>query len=179
MLRNTLQGYGWLARLFHWLLFFMFMASMIAGSVVSQLPKGQEKLELIGMHKSFGVLILMLVIARLLWKWSNPAPRPLVREHVKRQAARWLHALLYLLMLAQPLVGILMSQAKGFPVSFFGLFKLPILIGENESRAHTFHEMHEMIWIILATLVMFHIVAALHHHFVVKDRTLLRMITGK
>ena len=75
MLKNTANSYGVVAKGFHWLLFLMLTFSIVAGNFLASMPKGAEKLQAAGMHKSFGAVILMLVMLRLVWRLINKTPR--------------------------------------------------------------------------------------------------------
>ena len=81
-------------------------------------------------------------------------------------------------MFAQPLAGIMMSQAAGFPVSFFGFFELPVFLDKDPELAKTFLSIHGTVWILLVIAVIGHAGAALHHHFIRKDNVLKQMTTG-
>jgi len=180
MLKNTSAAYGLVAKSFHWILFIMLTIAVIAGNTIDSLPKGQEKLEFIGTHKAFGVLILTLVLLRLLWKLINVKP-----DHVEGVSSTQsflsdaMHWGLYLLMLAQPLSGLLMSQAAGYPVKVFGLGTVPTFIEKSKDLGGIFHEAHEIVWILLVIAVTGHVAAALHHHFIAKNETLKRMTFHK
>jgi cytochrome b561 len=178
-LKNTQDSYGFLAKFFHWLLFLMLVGAIIAGNINEGLPDGPEKYEAITLHKAFGSLILMLVPARLGWKLANPTPAPATgvsaSQHKLGTAMHWL---LYVLMLAQPISGVLMSQSAGYPVSFFGLFDLPTILAKDKAVMQIFHTAHGVIWIALVIAALGHIGAALHHHFKLKDKTLTRMLKG-
>jgi cytochrome b561 len=90
-----------------------------------------------------------------------------------------MHIFLYILLLSQPTIGILMSQSFGYPVYPFGLFKVPTFIRDNISLGKILLEIHETIWVVLGISVAVHAAAALKHHFIEKNRTLVRMIFGK
>ncbi len=92
--------------------------------------------------------------------------------------AHAMHWVLYVLMFTQPLAGILMSQAAGYPVSFFGLFELPVLLDKDPSLAQFFRGAHGTVWILLVLAVVGHAGAALYHHFIMKDDVLKRMSFG-
>ncbi len=176
-LNNTGQDYGSLAKFFHWLMFLLLLGAIIGGNLDAAMPDGPEKAQELAIHKSFGVLILMVLSLRLLWKLSNTQPAHV--ESIPRwqaTASTVTHWGLYLLMFAQPLSGILMSQSFGYPVPFFGLFDLPMLVEENKAVAKLVHEAHEIIWILLAAIATAHALAALHHHFVRKNDVLRRML---
>lgn len=179
MLKNTESSYGAVAKSFHWILFFMLAFSVVAGNFLASMPKGPEKLQAAGMHKSFGVIILLLVLVRLAWKLMNPTPKTSNgATPMEEMLAHGMHWLLYALMFAQPLSGILMTQSAGYPVSVFGLFELPILIDKAPSSAEFLRDAHGMIWILLAISVFGHIGAAMFHHFIRKDGVLRSMTAG-
>jgi cytochrome b561 len=179
MLKNTTDSYGLVAKGFHWLLFLMLTFSVIAGSFLASMPKGPEKLQAAGMHKSFGAVLLMLILARLIWRLINETPRlPEGTTTAQANLAKGMHWFLYVLMFAQPLSGILMSQAGGFPVSFFGLFEFPVFLEKNLEMAKLFRAMHGTVWVLMVLAVIGHAGAALHHHFIKKDNVLKQMTRG-
>lgn len=179
MLKNSDRDYGFIAKGFHWLLFVMLSVSIVAGNFMASMPKGAEKLQAAGIHKSVGVILLLLILLRFAWKLINTTPQPPVGttaiEHLLAQAMHWL---LYALMFAQPLSGILMSQAAGYPVSVFGFFELPTLIDKDPETAKMFRSGHGLIWIVLVVAVVGHSAAAMFHHFIRKDEVLRSMTVG-
>lgn len=179
MLKNTTRTYGAAAKGFHWLLFLMLTFSIVMGNFLAAMPKGPEKLQAAGMHKSFGVVLLILILLRLVWRLINETPAlpdgTSAREALMAKAMHWA---LYVLMFAQPLSGIMMTQAAGFPVSFFGLFEFPVFIDKDPDVAKFFGAMHGTVWILLVLGVIGHAAAALHHHLVKKDNVLKQMTIG-
>jgi len=179
MLINTTDSYGWIARLFHWIIFLMVIGLIIGGNIAADMPTGPDKTFMIGMHKSFGFAILVLVVLRLLWRLANPLPRDLGTSRIENKLGHAMHIFLYILLLMQPAIGILMSQSFGHPVSPFGWFNAPTFVNENIRLGKILLEIHETLWVVLAISVAVHVVAALKHHFIEKNRTLMRMILGK
>ncbi|RTQ98356.1 cytochrome b [Halomonas nitroreducens] len=180
MLKNTAISYGIVAKTFHWLLLLMLASSIVMGNLLAALPKGPEKLQAAGMHKSFGALLLALILLRLLWRLINETPKlPDSTTMVQAILAKGMHGVLYLLMFLQPLSGILMSQAGGIPVSVFGLFEFPILLDKNPGLAELARSIHRAVWILLVLATLGHVGAALHHHFIKKDHVLKQMTFGK
>jgi len=178
-MKNTVNSYGIVAKSFHWLLFLMLSFSIVAGNFLASMPKGAEKLQAAGMHKSFGAVILMLIMLRLVWRLINVTPQlPNETTSAGDFIAKAMHWGLYVLMFAQPLSGIMMSQAAGYPISFFGLFEFPVFLSKNPELAKTFLSMHGTVWILLVIGVIGHAGAALHHHFIKKDNVLKQMTTG-
>jgi cytochrome b561 len=179
MLKNTESSYGVIAKGFHWLLLLMLTFLVVAGNFLASLPKGLEKFQAAGMHKSFGLVVLALIMLRLIWRLVNKTPKDLEgTPAVQNFMAHAMHWVLYVLMFAQPLAGILMSQAAGYPVSFFGLFELPVLLDKDPSLAQFLHSAHGTVWILMVLAVIGHTGAALYHHFVMKDDVLKRMGFG-
>ncbi len=179
MLKNSESQYGVVAKGFHWLLFMMLTFSIVAGNFLADMPKGAEKLEAAGMHKSFGAIILTLIFLRLFWRLLNVQPgHPEGITAIQSRLASAMHWALYLLMFAQPLSGILMTQSAGYPISFFGLFEFPVLLDKDKSLAEFFRSAHGIIWMILAGAVLGHVSAALHHHFIKKNGVLKKMLFG-
>jgi len=179
MIKNTTNSYGIVAKTFHWLLFFMLTFSVVAGNFLASMPKGSEKMQAMGMHKSFGAVILMLIMLRLAWKLTNKTPQlPDDTTVVEALAAKAMHWGLYVLMFAQPLSGIMMSQTAGYPASLFGMFEFPVFIDKNPELAKTFLSVHGTVWKLLVIAVIGHVGAALHHHFIKKDDVLKQMTMG-
>ena len=179
MLKNTIDSYGLIARLFHWIIFLMVIGVIIGGDIAADMPTGPGKAVMIGMHKSFGFTILFLAVLRLLWRLTNPRPRDLGSSQFQNKLGHTMHIFLYILLLSQPTIGILMSQSFGHPVYPFDLFKVPTFVNENIRMGKILLEIHETIWVVLAISVGIHAAAALKHHFIEKNRTLMRMIQGK
>lgn len=179
MLKNTAKEYGVVAKTFHWLLFLMLIFSIVAGNLLADMPESAEKLQAAGMHKSFGAILLTLILLRLVWRLINETPSlPDGTTTSQAVLAKGMHWLLYVLMFAQPLSGILMSQAAGFPVSFFGLFDFPVFLDKAPAMAEIFRTMHGIVWILLVIASAGHAGAAMHHHFFKKDNVLKQMTVG-
>lgn len=178
MFKNTRDRYGLIARLLHWLIAALVIGMLAGGSLLSFFPSGGFKAVAIAGHKSIGVVILLLMIVRLLWRRTNPQPRDLGNIPVLNYIAHLVHIFLYVLLLLQPLVGILMSQAYGYPVSVFGIFKLPPLVWQSPSLGNVLRGAHGVTAVLLAAFIVIHVAAALKHHFIDRDRTLMRMLKG-
>lgn len=178
-LKNDAQRYGALAQGLHWVIAALVVGMFLVGWYMEGLPLSPDKIKIYNLHKSFGVMILALMTLRLIWRLISPAPPlPANMPGHERAAATASHALLYLLILTQPMVGILHSNAANFPVVVFGLFTLPALTGPSEALKNALGAAHFWIaWAILG-LVCLHVSAALRHHFLLKDDILRRMLPG-
>jgi cytochrome b561/polyisoprenoid-binding protein YceI len=135
------------------------------------------RFKLYGLHKSFGVTVLILVTLRIIWHIKSRRPKAVDTLPRRDQiAAAIMHYFLYALMIAMPLSGWLMSSAYGRSVSFFGLFTLPDLIGKDVEVGKILSSRHALIGYIIMGAVALHAGAALWHHFIKKDIVLKRML---
>lgn len=176
-LLNTRERYGLIAQLFHWVIVVLVIVQFVLGITAHGLPISLERLILLARHKSIGITIFVLVVLRLAWRlYSKPPPLPPSPHPFSNAAARMSHALMYALLLAMPPVGWLYSSASHLTVAWFGLFSLPNLVGPDKRLANAMLLTHEsMAWVLLATVTV-HVLAALWHHFLLKDTVLLRML---
>lgn len=179
MLRNDQARYGAVAQTLHWLIAALIFVMFGLGWYMADLPLGQHKFDMYQLHKSLGVTIFSLVILRLIWRWLSPAPAlPATMPGWERAAAHATHGLLYLMLLVQPVIGFLQSNAANFPVVWWGTLPLPAVIGNDEALGEALIGVHEWGARIILILVVLHIGAALRHHFVIKDDILRRMLPG-
>lgn len=159
------ERYSAPARILHWVSAAIIILLVVVGIYMTGLAEDDpSRRQIYGMHKSFGVLSILLLIARFVWLRLRPAPAlPAVFNAKEQRVTKGIQALLYLLMLLVPFSGYLMSTAAGYPVPFFGLFEMPALIGESKAVAGFAHEMHEILgWGILAVVAL-HAAGAIKH----------------
>jgi len=175
-LRNTAEAYGSLAKFLHWAIVLLIVPQYFIAEAADELPDGLEKLQLINWHKSLGMLVLLLALARIGWKVMNRGMPGPIGAPWQRKAAAAGHGLLYLLILAQPLSGWVMSSAANYPVTLFGWFQFPALVAENHDLHETLEEVHEVLFFLMVAVAVVHIFAALYHHFLLKDGVLRRML---
>ena len=146
------------------------------GWTMTDLPKGAERSAAYGLHKSLGLLALLLVSLRLIWRRGNPAPRPITGGWEAKLATATHHAL-YLFLFLAPLAGYLASSFTPYAIKFFG-FELPKAGWPDESLNSIFKLLHVVFVWGGAGLIALHIAGAIKH--VVKgDGTLQRMLPGK
>ena len=128
-------------------------------------------------HISFGLLVLVFVFVRIPLRVSGAAPGPSPElSRLVQLASAAAHGLLYVLLLATPIVGIYLAFLRGNEVSFFGLFAIPSPIAVNRELARQVIEVHETLANALVLLAALHALAALGHHFVLHDNVLRRML---
>lgn len=163
----------------HWLMALLIIGLWGVGLAMEEMPKGDLRSQVIGLHKALGVVVLALVVLRLAWRATHAAPPlPDTMPAIEKLGAKLGHWALYALMIAIPIDGILMSQAGGRAVNVFGL-TLPTFIEKNDALKSLFGDGHEvMAWVLAAVLVV-HVAAALRHHVVFKDDVLRRMLPNR
>jgi cytochrome b561 len=176
-LRNTANSYGAVAKLLHWGIVVLIIAQYVLAEAAEELADGPDKLATIASHKSVGMLVLLLMLARIGWKLANRGlPQPVPMARLQTIAAASGHGILYLLLLVLPLSGWMMSSAAGYPTALFGLFEFPMLVGENHDLHEALEEVHETLFDAVVIVAVLHALAAVFHHVRMKDDTLRRML---
>jgi cytochrome b561 len=171
------RRYTTTAQLLHWLIALLIVVQFVLAEMAAPLPLGGRKLALLAEHKSFGMTVLMLALIRLAWRLKNlPPSLPANMHRVERFLARFTHVTFYILLIAMPLSGWLMSSAKNYSVSWFGAFTWPNLIGPGETSFSFFRSLHHFLSDALFAIAGLHILAALKHQFRNKDDVLARML---
>jgi len=128
-------------------------------------------------HISLGVLLTAVVIARLVWRWLPGHQVSSVGAGWVKLASKAVHYLLYVLLVVQAGLGFAFRWAQGHPVGFFGLFGIPGPFGElARPERRQLHELHEWGGWAIVIIALLHALAALYHHYVLKDRVLKRML---
>jgi cytochrome b561 len=147
---------------------------------MQEIPKqpAGPRVDAFNLHKSIGMMILLLMALRLIWRAAHPPP-PLPRMPSWQAAtARGTHVLLYVALLAQPLIGYLGSEVSGYPVRFFGM-TLPGWAGKHVALKEILSTVHLANGWLIATLVLAHVAGALKHALVDRDGLLARMGIGR
>jgi cytochrome b561 len=175
MLRNTPDDYGWISIALHWLVAVAVFGLFGLGLWMTGLDYYDAWYQRgPALHKSIGVLLFGVMLARLAWRLGNPQPR-LSGTPREQKAAHLAHGMLYVLLYALMISGYLISTADGRAIDVFGLFGIPATItGKNqEDTAGLAHEVLAWSVIVLSAL---HAAAAFKHHFINRDNTLTRML---
>ncbi|MBW8309632.1 MAG: cytochrome b [Candidatus Paracaedibacteraceae bacterium] len=173
-LKNDINSWGIVARLFHWISAFLLIGLLYVGLIMVDMVNSPEKFDLYRYHKSLGILVLGLIIMRLMWRWINITPTLPTPGLASRLSA----PVLYMLMLIMPVSGMIMSQAGGHPISFFGWFNVPILLEKNPSIGKLAWQIHGYTGKILIGVIALHFMAAFYHQWILKNNLLRRMIKG-
>ncbi|MFO1272061.1 MAG: cytochrome b [Rubrivivax sp.] len=171
--------YDGIAIALHWLLALMLAGSFSVGWYMHDLPLTPLRLKLFNWHKWAGITILTLSALRLVWRLTHRPPPDLPMAPWQQRTAHWTHRLLYALFFAVPLAGWAYSSAAGFPVVVFGVLPLPDFVSADRALAEAIKPLHGALAWTLAVLVGVHVVAALKHQWIDRDRLLLRMMPGR
>jgi cytochrome b561 len=176
---TAVPAYTLTARIFHWVTATLVLLMLPLGVVIAHGWGGALQDQLYDLHRSIGALIIPIVLARLVYRWLHP-PLPLTDDipAIQQLAAHTTHWALYALLIVQPFVGWIGTSAYRAPIIVFGLFELPPIWPEDRGFSDRVLYLHGLIALTIACLLAAHIGAALYHHFVRRDRVLMRMTTG-
>jgi cytochrome b561 len=165
------------SKLLHWLVAACVLITAPVAIAMTRTGEGTTRDALYNFHKSLGVLILILMILRLFNRFVAGALAP------EAEIAPWqkavssiVHASLYVLLLAMPVVGYIANSAYGAVTPFFGLFELPGITGKNEELATRLFALHRWVGWLVILLALTHVSAALYHHFIRRDAVLKRIL---
>ncbi|MEM7618526.1 MAG: cytochrome b/b6 domain-containing protein [Pseudomonadota bacterium] len=180
MIKNTDQRYGLISKALHWGMALVILSLLGAGFFMTDMDFSPFKLEIYALHKSFGMLILMLFGLRILWRSFSVTPDHLQTHATwERGLSKVIHLLLYISMVGMPLSGWIMSSAGDFTNSFFGLFVFPDLVDKDEQLFELMREVHELLAFALLAAITLHMAGAFKHHFIDRDETLKRMTSDR
>ena len=170
-------GYSRTAKILHWSVAACVLATIPIAIAMTMVGKGSLQDALYFIHKSLGVLIFVLMVWRIAYRLLHGAPA------AEPGLARWqravssaVHGLLYLLLLAMPVLGYLALSAFGAPTPVFGLFELPPILAKDDALADRLFMIHQWLGFLVALLAVMHIGAALQHYFIHKDGVVQRML---
>src|SRR5271170_6175610 len=164
-------------RVLHWLTLFLVATIFVVAFSINFASTREEAVALIQLHRSFGVTVWAVTLGRLAWRQFARFPNwPTDMPQAMRFAAQGSEYVLYALLLAQPILGLLWTNAYGDRVSLFFLGQLPPLIGRDRPLAKQLLKVHETVGLLLLGLIALHAGAALYHHFWRRDDTLKAML---
>lgn len=179
-LRNTPTRWGAAAQALHWLIAPLVVAQFALVWYGATLPRGPALGTVYAWHKSIGATVLILAAARLIWRlFDTPPPLPATVPAWQRAGATLGHALLYLLIFAQPLTGLLLTLTGRNPLVLYGGLIVPSPWGPNHALHEAGEAAHFWLGYALLAVAVLHLAAALYHHLVRRDGVLLRMLPGR
>lgn len=177
-LRNDSEHWGAVSIGLHWLILGLILGLGTVGLLMDELPRSPKYFWVYTLHKSVGLTVLGLVLLRMLWRLAAGAPGPVPGTPRWQHAlASLTHGLLYVLVLAIPLSGWLYDSAASLrPFRYFGQWPVPKLSAPNEALEELAHAAHGWLFWTLMVVALAHAAAALYHHYVRRDATLVRML---
>lgn len=173
-----MQKYTKTAMLLHWLIALLIIAGFSLGVTMVDIPGlTPTKLKYFAWHKWLGITVLGLACARLLWRLGHkPPPYPMDMPLWQEKVSALVHGLLYVLIFAVPVSGYLYTTISGVPVVYLGLFEIPSLFAADPELKPLFKQLHYVLNVTLLAAVSLHVLAALKHHFIDRDKILKRML---
>jgi cytochrome b561 len=180
MTGNSAERWGSVQIGLHWLIAGLLVVQLLAGWLMTDASPGPFQNFLYTLHKNVGLIVLILAVIRLGWRWANPVPElPVDLPPWQATAARVTHGLLYVLLFALPVTGFLYTALGGFPVPFLLIWDLEKLVSVDKPLSQWFKLAHlSLLWLLYLVLAL-HIAGALQHHLVRKDWVLRRMLSSR
>ena len=178
MLRNTTVAWGWGAKALHWIGALAILILLGHGWWMTHMTPRPERLANYAWHAALGYDFLVLLVLRLLWRWTNAVPDlPSDTKAWERFAAHAGHVGLYVLMFVVAGTGWAVAVTARTPMTtdLLGLSFAPVITLERSTR-NLIEGTHEVLAYLTAVLVLVHIAGALRHHFVKKNDVLRRML---
>ncbi|MBI3728668.1 MAG: cytochrome b [Burkholderiales bacterium] len=170
-------GYDRRTILFHWLSAFLVTGLWVVGQTIDFFPKGTPRMTVRSLHISFGILLGVVLILRLIWRRTSGTRLPAADPGMLGKLAVGIHHLLYLLMVAIVIIGVAAVWIRGD--NLFNLYTVPAFDPANKELRHNVVELHGLLANILLALAAFHAAAALWHGLVKKDGVLRRMLPAR
>jgi cytochrome b561 len=178
---NTRERWGSVSIGLHWTIAALVLLVQVpAGITMVAVGPGTLQNVCYNIHKTDGLVIFLLAIIRLGWRWSNPVPLlPADMPVWQARLAHTTHALLYIVLFLMPITGFLYTAMGGFPVPFFMVYDLAKWVPVNKPVAEIFKYAHLSLQFVLYLTVLLHVAGALYHHFGRRDGVLLRMLSSR
>jgi cytochrome b561 len=175
--QGTPASYSASAKLMHWFVAAAVIVLLALGPIMKRLvPEGSLRDNLYNFHEALGALVLIVMVARLARRLAFGVPAPdAAMPPIEQQASLWAQYLLYGLIIVTTVLGWAGTNAYGDPVSVFGLFDFPTIIGKNQPLSDRIIVWHLICGILIGIIVALHIAGALYHRLVKRDRVLQRM----
>ena len=178
LIRDTAAGYGLLTRVTHWVMAVGIIAMFVLGLWMVTLTYYSPYYNAAPhIHRSVGILLLILVVLRFVWRLVNPRPDDSELAPWERTASRVVHWGFYPLLLALMVSGYLISTADGRPIEVFDWFSVPSLL-QMKGLEDSAGKVHEILSYLTIAVVALHAAASLKHHFIDRNRILVRMWSG-
>ncbi|HEY9460119.1 MAG TPA: cytochrome b [Paralcaligenes sp.] len=174
---SSVQGYSSLAKLLHWMIVLLVLAQFVVAILMPDIGRNTVPGPLINLHFSLGVLILVVMAIRFMFRLLYPVPLDMPGSPLwERWTAHATHLVFYFILLTGPFLGWASASAHKLPVDVFGIFVLPAIAPAKADWALAAGDIHAyMMWMLLV-LIALHVAGALYHRFFRHDGVLRRML---
>jgi cytochrome b561 len=179
-LLSTRFRYGAVAQAFHWLTAILVVAAYFMG------PGGSEQRVYSAAadftrqtHETLGVTVFALVLVRLLWRLADTAPEDPPMNPWMRYSAKLVHVVFYILLIAAPVSAILGAWLEGHPLTLWGFGNIDPMLSRVHDVGLSLAALHPILGDVILWVAGLHAVAALFHHFFLRDSVLLSMLPGR
>jgi len=177
---DTAASWGYLSRALHWVLAIAIIGMIAYGYWMNHWAPRADRLFYRSIHADIGYVVLLLTALRLIWRAVNPRPAMTGLALWQRVVAYISHGSLYLFTLLVAFLGWAHAGAhKPDYADWFGLFRVPQFTSPDPMTAKVYEDRHIQFAYVLLGLIVVHVLAALFHHFIQRDRVLMRMVDGK
>jgi len=178
VLRNDATHFGLISRLIHWAMAALILALLVLGTRLASIQPGLANLWLYGLHKTMGLSALVLVALRLIWHRISPPPAPLGPPKAwETRAAKAVHHLTYVLLVAIPLSGWAYASSTGLDILFADRWVIPPIAPVSEAWENAGLLVHSVLTKLLMAVLTLHVAGALRRG-IKRDGTIRRMTTG-
>jgi cytochrome b561 len=178
MIKNSQSHFGWLSRAIHWVSAILVISLFSVCLWMQSLDYYHDLYRTApDLHRSFGILLMLLTVTRLIWYRVSAKPKPLSsHSRIERIASAAVHHSLMLLLFVMFISGYLITTAQGDSLYFFNIIGIPSVVNGIANLEDMAGDVHEVVAFCIIGLVLFHVAGALKHHFIDKDKTLKRML---
>ncbi len=168
--------YGTIARLFHWIVAVLVILQIAAGVAMTSEPLAAAADALFVYHKGMGSVLLLLVLARAIWRATHrPPPFPEYMSALEQQVAGRTHAAIYALLVVMTVSGYVRTVGDGFPIELLDVLGIPPLLPPMPRAAAVMLVVHQFAVLGLVALVAIHVAMVLRHHLIERNPVLARM----
>ena len=179
-LLSTRSRYGAVAQVFHWLTAILVVAAYFMGPGGSEQRVYSSATDFTRQtHETLGLTVFALVLGRLLWRLMDNAPEDPPMKPWMRSSAKLVHVILYGLLIAIPLSAIAGAWLEGHPLTLWGFGNIGPMLPLAHNLGLSVAELHTTLGNVILWVAGLHAVAALFHHFFLRDGVLLSMLPGR
>ena len=169
--------YGTTAKVLHWLIVALLIVQYLIGWLMPDVHRGPPGVPMV-MHMSVGLTILVVIVLRFVWRLAHPVAPESSLPPWQRLSSELVHWLLYILVLATTFSGWLFASFRGWSVSYFYMLPFPMLASDNAAAGRAIDGLHQAAEWTLLVFIGLHVLAALAHVFIYRDRIMQRMLPG-